>query len=254
MKRERKRYDGTLKAKVAVEAIKGQRTINEIASAYGIHPHQVTQWKKQALEQLPEIFSNGRARSQTGGRGAARPALSGNRPVESGTRLAQKKIWFAPLRTVAEWIDSANSRSQHSAAMRAGRPGALELLLPCGRRSRGKPSVDASAGRAVHAHAVLRDPANDGMASSQRARGQSQACGAPDAADGLGGHLSEAASEPGRTGAQDLSVPPPVGWRSDDRTRFGARTSLTSVSGTGLCFWWRSWTGSAATFLLGKCR
>jgi transposase-like protein len=64
MKRERKRYDGTLKAKVAVEAIKGQRTVNEIASGYGIHPHQVTQWKKQALEQLPEIFSNGRARIQ----------------------------------------------------------------------------------------------------------------------------------------------------------------------------------------------
>lgn len=64
MKKERKRYDGTLKAKVAVEAIKGQRTINEIASAYGIHPHQVTQWKKQALEQLPEIFSNGRVRTQ----------------------------------------------------------------------------------------------------------------------------------------------------------------------------------------------
>jgi len=64
MKRERKRYDGALKAKVAVEAIKAQRTANEIASAYGIHPHQVTQWKKQALEQLPEIFSNGRARIQ----------------------------------------------------------------------------------------------------------------------------------------------------------------------------------------------
>ena len=64
MKRERKRYDGTLKAKVALEAIKGQRTVNEIASAYGIHPHQVTQWKRQALEQLPEIFSNGSVRGQ----------------------------------------------------------------------------------------------------------------------------------------------------------------------------------------------
>jgi len=64
MKRERKRYDGTLKAKVALEAIKGQRTVNEIAASYGIHPHQVAQWKKQVLEQLPEIFSNGRARSQ----------------------------------------------------------------------------------------------------------------------------------------------------------------------------------------------
>lgn len=64
MTKERKRYDGALKAKVAVEAIKGQRTLNEIASVYGIHPHQVTQWKRQALAQLPEIFSNCQARRQ----------------------------------------------------------------------------------------------------------------------------------------------------------------------------------------------
>ncbi len=60
----RKRYDGTFKARVAIEAIKGQRTLNEIASAYQIHPHQVTHWKKQALQQLSEVFSNGRARAE----------------------------------------------------------------------------------------------------------------------------------------------------------------------------------------------
>jgi transposase-like protein len=60
----RKRYDAAFKAKVAIEAIKGQRTLNEIASAYRIHPHQVTQWKKQALQQLSEVFSNGRARAE----------------------------------------------------------------------------------------------------------------------------------------------------------------------------------------------
>jgi transposase-like protein len=63
MKRQRKRYDAALKARVALEAIKGQRTANEIAAAYSIHPNQVTQWKKQVLEQLPEIFSTGRSRS-----------------------------------------------------------------------------------------------------------------------------------------------------------------------------------------------
>jgi putative transposase len=60
----RKRYDAAFKAKVAIEAIKGLRTVNEIASAYQIHPHQVTQWKKQALQQLSEVFSNGRARAE----------------------------------------------------------------------------------------------------------------------------------------------------------------------------------------------
>jgi transposase-like protein len=61
----RKRYDASFKAKVAIEAIKGQHTVNEIASAYQVHPHQVTQWKKQALQQLSEVFSNGKARAET---------------------------------------------------------------------------------------------------------------------------------------------------------------------------------------------
>ena len=64
MKRERKRYDAALKAKVALEALKGQRTANEIATVYGVHPNLVAQWKKQVLEQLPEIFSGGRARQE----------------------------------------------------------------------------------------------------------------------------------------------------------------------------------------------
>ena len=65
MRKQRKRYEAAIKAKVALEAIKGQRTINEIASAYEVHPNQVTQWKKQAMAQLPEIFSDGRARADS---------------------------------------------------------------------------------------------------------------------------------------------------------------------------------------------
>jgi transposase-like protein len=48
-----------LKAKIAVEAVKGQRTIQEIASHYSIHPNQVTQWKRQLLKGASEVFSNG---------------------------------------------------------------------------------------------------------------------------------------------------------------------------------------------------
>jgi putative transposase len=50
------------KAKVALAAIKGQQTVNEIAATYGVYPHQVLQWKKQALEALPEVFSTRRGR------------------------------------------------------------------------------------------------------------------------------------------------------------------------------------------------
>lgn len=57
---QRKRHSVQTKAKVALEAIKGQKTVNEIASEYGVHPTQIAQWKKQALEELPEIFSHRR--------------------------------------------------------------------------------------------------------------------------------------------------------------------------------------------------
>lgn len=64
MKRERKQHSAETKAKVAVEAIRGLRTVNEIASEYGVHPTQVTQWKKQAVAGLGEVFSNGHARQE----------------------------------------------------------------------------------------------------------------------------------------------------------------------------------------------
>ena len=43
-------FGRAFKAKVAIEAIKGVKTVNEIASIYEVHPNQVRQWKKQALE------------------------------------------------------------------------------------------------------------------------------------------------------------------------------------------------------------
>src|SRR5262245_30438572 len=56
-KKQRKSYTAAFKVKIALEAIKGQRTINEIAAHYDVHPNQVTQWKKQAIESLPDVFS-----------------------------------------------------------------------------------------------------------------------------------------------------------------------------------------------------
>ena len=44
-----------------------QKTTNEIAARYGVHPSQVTAWKKQALEELPQIFSERRAQAEKEG-------------------------------------------------------------------------------------------------------------------------------------------------------------------------------------------
>jgi transposase-like protein len=57
---QRKQRNGAFKTRVVVEAIEGHKTVNEIASAYEIHPSQVGKWKSQALARLPEILSDGR--------------------------------------------------------------------------------------------------------------------------------------------------------------------------------------------------
>ena len=56
----RKSPPPSLKAKVAVEAIKAHKTATQIAQMFGVHPTQVGGWKKQALAGLPDVFGNGR--------------------------------------------------------------------------------------------------------------------------------------------------------------------------------------------------
>ncbi len=56
-KRKRRRFTAERKAKIAVEALREQKTVAEIASTYECHPNQVAKWKKDALEGLPLVFS-----------------------------------------------------------------------------------------------------------------------------------------------------------------------------------------------------
>src|SRR3989442_14425926 len=59
--RQRRSFSADMKARIALEAIKGQKTIQEIASHYGVHPNQVTNWKRQAVEGTPALFADRRA-------------------------------------------------------------------------------------------------------------------------------------------------------------------------------------------------
>jgi len=57
MKNKRRNHIAAFKAKVALAAAKGDKTIAELASQYEVHPSQIAKWKKQLLESLPEIFN-----------------------------------------------------------------------------------------------------------------------------------------------------------------------------------------------------
>jgi transposase-like protein len=57
MKRHRKTHSGAFKAKVALEAVKGTRTLNEVAGQFEIHPTQVVQWKQCLVSGAPDLFN-----------------------------------------------------------------------------------------------------------------------------------------------------------------------------------------------------
>ena len=60
MRSMRKKYDAAFKAKVALEAIKGESTIAELSSRYEVHANQISKWKREALKGLPDVFSEKR--------------------------------------------------------------------------------------------------------------------------------------------------------------------------------------------------
>ena len=91
MPRTRKTHPPALKAKVALEAIKAQRTTTEIAQAYGVHPNLVTSWKKLLLEVLPEIFT---------------PQTAPSRPVAD--REKEERIREACRRNVVRSVDEGD--------------------------------------------------------------------------------------------------------------------------------------------------
>ena len=57
MSSQRRKHSAEFKAKVALEAIIGRETLNEIAKRYEIHPNQISRWKQEALEGMTDIFS-----------------------------------------------------------------------------------------------------------------------------------------------------------------------------------------------------
>lgn len=58
----RKQYEASFKAKVALEAIKGEKTMAQLAGEFGVHSNRIGRWKAEFLEKLPDIFSDRRKR------------------------------------------------------------------------------------------------------------------------------------------------------------------------------------------------
>ena len=55
----RRRFTAEFKARVALETLRGDKTVQEIAARHKVHPNQLSAWKRQAIDGLSEVFSNG---------------------------------------------------------------------------------------------------------------------------------------------------------------------------------------------------
>src|SRR2546428_6999979 len=94
--RQRRSFSADMKARIALEAIKGQKTIQEIASHYGVHPNQVTNWKRQAVEGTPALFADRRSQPDVREGAPKGGTDQPTRPIEGGTGRLQKKTRPAP--------------------------------------------------------------------------------------------------------------------------------------------------------------
>lgn len=64
MTKKRKQYKADFKFQMALEAAKGLKTINQLASEHDVHPNQISQWKRQLLEEGARLFGNGSVKQQ----------------------------------------------------------------------------------------------------------------------------------------------------------------------------------------------
>ena len=68
MATKRRSFSAQFKFKVALEAVKGVKTVSELAGEHGVHPHQISQWKQQLIKEGAEIFSrNSKSQQNAGG-------------------------------------------------------------------------------------------------------------------------------------------------------------------------------------------
>jgi transposase len=91
MTKSRRRFSAEFKFEVALEAAKGLKTLNELSSQFGVHPNQVSDWKRELLESGSTVFSNPAARKAAGAGSAPGRALRADRTPEDGARMAEKK-------------------------------------------------------------------------------------------------------------------------------------------------------------------
>jgi len=125
----RQKFSKEFKAKVAIEALKGAKPINELAQEFGVHPNQITLWKKKLLEVAPEVFGRKKDRE------AEKAKEERDRLYKKVGQLQIEVDWLKKRRGIstdgiAEASDDRSRRraAKHQATVRAYRIIHFQLL------------------------------------------------------------------------------------------------------------------------------
>ena len=86
-RRARRNHTPAFKAKVALAAIKGEKTLAELAQLFDVHPNQITNWKAQLLDGAAGVFGSGGEHRQVGARGRFEDAARQDRAADGGKRF-----------------------------------------------------------------------------------------------------------------------------------------------------------------------
>jgi transposase len=134
IKRPRKKHSGAFKAKVALEALKGERTLNELAGHFEVHPTQVVQWKQRLLAGASDLFTGG------GERDAAQEAALRDRLYQEIGQLKVELDWLKKSVSMAESVGQNGPPGQPVAASimedHGVHPRWLRMVLPVMRAQR----------------------------------------------------------------------------------------------------------------------
>jgi transposase len=169
---QRKRSSAEFKARVALDAVKGLKTVNEWASTYGVHPTQITHWNQQLQKEVPDIFSARRAKREHD-----HEAFQAQWSQQIG-QLKVELDWLKKKAGLATWGQAGVDRTgasadQHGTAGRPGRVATVNLLLS-GAGGEGRKSLfDAVTGEAIPRHAVLWRASDDRLVTEARVGSES---------------------------------------------------------------------------------